>query len=409
MGDHLNQDYCRKGLDLMSAIDQAYRARTKSDDIPSWLIEAKAAVRDLAEPNPVVYWADLLLTIAVGYTCALGFLKLPGVTWTRGVCYVIAVFAIFRASSFVHEIIHLRGRHLRSFQIGWDLLCGIPLLFPSFAYTHHLDHHRCDSYGTDHDGEYLPFGLDPPRLIGYYVLLTMAWPVLVVFRFLLLTPLSFLYPPFRRWLLERFSSFGIINFQHRLAITPNRPLRYWAFLDIACCLRVWTPFALVALGIYQWWDVGLLFFFAASVLSLNFVRTLCLHHYLSDDGPVSYLEQLQDSITLPDNVIVTEMFVPLGLRFHALHHLFPHLPYHVLGRAHRRLMKELPADSDYHRTVRSGISAIFVQFWKNTWHKPASQPAENGQLRSEPPHAKSLSRRVHSASETPAGIDWPAR
>jgi fatty acid desaturase len=106
---------------------------------------------------------------------------------------------------------------------------------------------------------------------------------------------------------------------------------------------------------------------------------LCLHNYLSNDGPVSYLEQLQDSITLPDNVVVTELFVPLGLRFHALHHLFPHLPYHVLGRAHRRLMKELPADSDYHRTVRSGIGAVFAQFWKNTWHKPLQARAKGDQ------------------------------
>jgi hypothetical protein len=38
-------------------------------------------------------------------------------------------------------------------------------------------------------------------------------------------------------------------------------------------------------------------------------------------------------------------FFPLGLRYHALHHLFPSLPYHALGTAHRRLIVALPPDS----------------------------------------------------------------
>jgi fatty acid desaturase len=134
----------------------------------------------------------------------------------------------------------------------------------------------------------------------------------------------------------------------------------------------------VGLGIYDWTRLGLMFAIAATVLSLNFIRTLCLHHYLSEEEQFSYLEQLQDSITLPDNVIVTELFIPLGLRFHALHHLFPHLPYHALGRAHRRLMKALPAGSDYHQTVRSGMGAIFAQFWKNTWQAPKQKRLESG-------------------------------
>jgi fatty acid desaturase len=349
-------------------------------DVPPWLKEAKAAVHDLAEPKAWIYWADMLLTITVGYACAMAFLDMPGVTWQRAVCFIVGVFAIFRASSFVHEIVHMRSGRLHSFQIGWDILVGIPILFPSFAYAHHLDHHRCDSYGTEHDGEYLAFGLDPLRTIAYFLVVTLLWPYLVVFRFLIFTPLSFIYPPFRPWLLERFSSFGIINFRHRLHIAPGTSMKYWNFLDISCSIRVWLPIILVGLGVFEWTRVALMFLIAASVLSLNFIRSLALHDYLVDDEQVSYLAQLQDSITLPNHALLTELFVPLGLRYHALHHLFPQLPYHCLGKAHRRLMDQLPAGSDYHRTVRSGLGAIFVQLWKNTWHKP--QPgveARNGQ------------------------------
>lgn len=355
----------------MSTIQSDYASAAVAEaDVPPWLKEAKAAVRDLAVPNPAIYWADLLITVAIGYGSASIYLGMTGLSWSRVAFFVVAVMAIFRASSFVHEIVHLRSKRLRSFQVAWDLLCGVITLFPSFAYAHHLDHHRCDRYGTLHDGEYLPFGVDPPRTIGYFLLLTLVWPFMVVFRFLFLTPLSFLYPPFRRWLLERFSSFGIVNFQHRLEITQNTPLAYWAFLDIACSVRLWCPIVLIGLGMFDWTRLVLMYLIAASVLTLNFIRALCLHHYLSEEGPLSYVGQLQDSITLPDNPLVTELFVPLGLRYHALHHLFPHLPYHALGAAHERLMQTLPAGSDYHRTVRSGIGAVFAQFWKNTWHKP---------------------------------------
>ena len=42
------------------------------------------------------------------------------------------------------------------------------------------------------------------------------------------------------------------------------------------------------------------------------------------------------------------LWAPVGLRYHALHHLLPSMPYHSLGEAHRRLKQALPADSQYH-------------------------------------------------------------
>lgn len=343
-------------------------------ELPPWLTDAKRVVRDLAVPNPAIYWIDFLLSIFAGYAAAMAYLQMQGFSWLRVACLVAASFLIFRASSFVHEIVHLRHDNLRVFRVVWDVLCGILILFPSFTYVHHLDHHRCDSYGTRDDGEYLPFGVDPLRTVSYYFVLTYIWPLLVVFRFLILTPLSFLYPPFRPWLLARFSSFGIVNFQHRLEVSRNAPLKYWAFLDLACFVRTAVPAVLIATGVMPWTRLLLLYSIAASILTLNFIRALCLHHFLSENEQQSYLGQLQDSITLPHNAAITELFIPLGLRYHALHHLFPQLPYHALGTAHRRLVRELPEDSDYHRTVVSGMSAIFAQLWRTSWMKPERAP-----------------------------------
>jgi fatty acid desaturase len=55
----------------------------------------------------------------------------------------------------------------------------------------------------------------------------------------------------------------------------------------------------------------------------------------------------------------------VGLRYHALHHLFPSLPYHSLGIAHRRLMAQLPADSPYRGTIRGSFLEAAREMWRS--------------------------------------------
>ena len=60
-------------------------------------------------------------------------------------------------------------------------------------------------------------------------------------------------------------------------------------------------------------------------------------------------EQLLDSCTISPSTLpgrmaaqvanaVRTLIAPVGLRYHALHHWIPSLPYHNLGRAHRLLI-----------------------------------------------------------------------
>jgi fatty acid desaturase len=37
----------------------------------------------------------------------------------------------------------------------------------------------------------------------------------------------------------------------------------------------------------------------------------------------------------------------VGLRYHALHHYFPGIPYHNLPKAYRRVVAHLPVAEDY--------------------------------------------------------------
>ena len=61
--------------------------------------------------------------------------------------------------------------------------------------------------------------------------------------------------------------------------------------------------------------------------------------------------QAADSIDFPGG-IWTELWAPVGLRYHATHHCYPGIPYHALQAAYRRLTQALP---DYGKMTRPGL------------------------------------------------------
>ena len=70
---------------------------------------------------------------------------------------------------------------------------------------------------------------------------------------------------------------------------------------------------------------------------LNTLRVLAAHEYESDGRVRDRRGQLVDSLDTPGRAW-TELWAPVGLRYHALHHYFPGIPYHNLGIAYRRIV-----------------------------------------------------------------------
>ena len=87
------------------------------------------------------------------------------------------------------------------------------------------------------------------------------------------------------------------------------------------------------------------------------------HRYRSNDSEVNFSGQILDSVNVEGRSVATLLSCPVGLRFHALHHLlFPTLPYHALGEAHRRLLGGLP---DRMCSV-SGVCAGLGHVWRES-------------------------------------------
>lgn len=326
---------------------------------------ARPIIKDLFVHREWIYWVDMLATMAVGYGAASVYLLAPLFSWQQIVSYFIAGFALFRLGSFIHEITHLRQKELRFFKVGWNVLAGIPMLMPSFFYGNHIDHHSDRHFGTGQDGEYLPLGSGTLGHVIKFLAQVLFLPGWVAIRFLIITPISFLHPKLRQWALEHWSSF-VINLRYRREIPANAPRFWWAILEIACSIRAWLIFAVVFTGFAPWYRIPALYMLGMLAMGLNYVRNLVAHHYRSDGQPMTHEDQLRDSVNITGDFFFTELFFPLGLRFHALHHLFPALPYHNLGIAHRRLMKELPADSLYRKTVYSSFWGALRDLWSDT-------------------------------------------
>jgi fatty acid desaturase len=323
--------------------------------------QARRILGDLFHHRPAIYWADFLISLTIGYGCATLYLNSPIGSPQQIVGLVIASFALFRVGSFIHEIVHFGKGEMRAFTVAWDLLAGVPMLMPSFFYGNHIDHHNTHHYGTGQDGEYLPLGSEPLREIAKFYSQVVFLPAMVAIRFLIVTPISFLNPKLRTWALTYWSSY-VINLRYRRRQIPtDAPWKYWAFIETLCFLRVWAIFVWVAMGWAPWQRIPLLYLIAMCVLGLNYIRNAVAHRYQSDGESMSHAEQLMDSVNIEGGRFlggpITELFFPLGLRYHALHHLFPALPYHNLYAAHRRLMAELPADSAYRNTVYSSFWA----------------------------------------------------
>lgn len=334
--------------------------------------EARSLTGDLMTPNPRIYWTDFLLSIIGGYIAFQLTLRLPmqfgpqpWVVAVVAVTYLATVLLFMRAVMFTHELVHLPKDGFKGFRIAWNLLCGIPFFVPSFLYYPHVDHHRRKHYGTDHDGEYLSLSHSSRWMIVGFIVQALIIPILGLVRFVVLSPICWFIPGARQLVHRHASTMLVDPFYERDDASPKL-MRIVVLQEFLCFL---VGFGLIfkhRIVFGTWFDPLWIVAYAVAIglLVLNEVRTLGAHRWIGDGSEMTFEEQLLDSVNYPNNAWLSELWGPIGTRFHALHHLFPRLPYHNLAEAHRRLAEGLPPDSPYHKTVAPSLTSEIVALWR---------------------------------------------
>ena len=309
-------------------------------------VQVRALVRDLHRVNPLIYWTDLLASTAIGWSSFAFAVLLPPFSAGMLVAAALSIVALYRCLCFIHEISHQNQRTLPRFEAAWNFLVGYPLLMPSFFYVGvHQDHHKISLYGTAGDPEYLPFARSPART-AVFALDSFLIPALLLVRFLILAPLGLLSKRLQHWLIEHFSSLTV-NIRYRREVNAN--LLKLVRRSSVLILLLWSvPVALAAFSRIPW-RIFLIWFAIVSIVSfVNTLRTLGAHAYESAGDPLDRMGQLIDSIDTPGR-FWTELWAPVGLRYHALHHYFPGIPYHGLPAAYARLVGTLPLATEYRK------------------------------------------------------------
>jgi len=339
-------------------------ARTRIPDDVAMLRTAAELTRDINTARPSIYWTDFLASTAVGYLALYGAITLAA-GWAI-VAGLVAILALYRAGSFIHELTHIKHSNVPGFRFGWNLLIGVPMLVPSFMYEGvHTLHHARTRYGTAEDPEYLPLALMKPWTLPVFVIASILAPVAMLFRYGVLTPLSLLFPKLRKIVTERYSGLQINPAFRRRA--PEGELKHqWFWQEAACSIWAISLITLVATHVVAWHAFVIGLGVASAVMLLNQIRTLVAHLWENEGQPMTVTAQYLDSVNVPPPSLLPALWAPVGLRYHALHHLLPSLPYHSLGEAHRRVSAAVVPESPYHKGNYAGLPGLVARLAAST-------------------------------------------
>jgi fatty acid desaturase len=337
----------------------------KIADDKAMLRAAAETARDLAAHKPAIYWADLIASVVIGYGALA--LAVTATGWGFGLAAgLISALALYRAVSFIHEISHMKPGNVPGFRIGWNLLVGIPLMVPSFMYEDvHVHHHARTKYGTVDDPEYLPLALMKPWTLPMFVLVALFAPVGLLIRYGILSPLSLVVPGLRKFVVERYSGL-VINPAYRRRMPEGRFRTEWLAMEAGASLWAIAIVAMVLTGIIPLKALAIILAVVAVTTVTNQIRTLVAHLWENEGEPMTVTAQYLDSVNVPPPALLPALWAPVGLRYHALHHLLPSVPYHNLAAAHRRITAALDAGSPYHKGNYKSLPGLVGKIARST-------------------------------------------
>ncbi|PLK23023.1 fatty acid desaturase [Porphyrobacter sp. TH134] len=348
---------------------RATRVQFMAEDDKAMLRAARDLTKGLGEAKPAIYWTDMLVSAAAGYAGIATAILSPSLA-VQLVAGLVAALAMYRALMFIHELTHIHRDALPGFRTGWNLLVGIPLLTPSFMYEGvHTIHHKRTQYGTVEDPEYLPLALMKPWSLPLFVLVALLAPVALLVRFGVLYPLGLIVPAVRTFTWERFSALSI-NPEFRRKAPEGDFVGRVRWQEAGASL--WAIALIASVFVVGWQPLATALAILSLTAVLNQLRTLVAHLWENEGEPMTVTAQFLDSVNVPPPGLAAEIWAPVGLRYHALHHLMPSMPYHDLPEAHRRLARELGTGSTYTGANHPGMATLVARIARSTMGKKAA-------------------------------------
>jgi fatty acid desaturase len=205
-----------------------------------------------------------------------------------------------------------------------------------------------------------------PWTIPLFLIVAALAPIGLLIRFGILTPLSMLFPRIRDEVVAKYSGLQI-NPLFRRPRPEGKFGRDWALQEAAASIWAVAVIAMAISGIIPLRDLAIILAIASGVMFLNQVRTLVAHLWENDGEPMTVTQQYLDSVNVPPPGLLPALWAPVGLRYHALHHLLPGVPYHNLGEAHRRISRELDQNSPYFAANYRGLPKLVANLTVKSW------------------------------------------
>lgn len=295
-------------------------------------------------------WFDLISNALIGwpaffYTCFnFNFLTL-----------LIAIYFIYRGTLLVHEVSHI-AKKVKGLRLAFNILFGWPNAYPVYLGDAHLFHHGKRTYGTARDPEY--------KFISKFDALTLLRPFISSLLLALVQlirfgifPVSYLFLSRKQkvWVYQNISTLAFSMDYKRPIKNEGLEVSRMIRNDVMCMLYKATVGLLIVVGVLPLETLWVWYVVVVISSTLNMYRALFNHFYTNSNlRPLSWEQHLLDTVTIEEGLSSKLIFVN-GLNYHAIHHLFPELPYTNLAAAHRELMEKLPPDHIYKKNTFKSV------------------------------------------------------
>lgn len=292
--------------------------------------------RAFFEPDPVVYYRDFLLAMAVFVAAFVWGVQTEGLLIV--VPWFVAMAFLYRAAIFAHEICHRPNhRRMKAFYWVWNLTVGAITMVPTARFFGpHQAHHTTGIFRTKEDPQYLLVRSN--RRLAFFVLVGL--PFLTPVYTVLQTVIASIGGMALEEALNRFSM-RHFNFSISTPLPDDKKRQVeWLSRYYLLLLVLFAVFVPEGIGFYYAVLVG------GWLLT---VLRIPLEHELEQYAEASVrVDQMRDSFSVETPLAL--LIQPIGFRYHTAHHMYPGVPYHHLPAVHAHLKATVP---DYCHSVLS--------------------------------------------------------